>query len=271
MDEPLYGPQTALAVQNFPISGVPFPRQFLRALGIVKGAAAAVNRDLGLLDAAKAAAIEAAAEEVERGRHDAHFPVDIYQTGSGTSTNMNANEVIATLASRRLGAAVHPNDDVNLGQSSNDVIPTALHLSAYLEVEGVLLPGLRSLAAAIEAKAATVEHVVKTGRTHLMDAMPVRMSQELRGWGRQTADTIARVESSLPRLARLAIGGTAVGTGVNTHREFGARVAAHIASRTGLPLHHRARLFRGDGQSGYGRRAQWPPEERGSRADEDRE
>ena len=236
MSEPLYGPHTALAVHNFPISGVRFPREFLRALGMIKGAAVAANRELGLMDSVKSHAIEQAALEVENGFHDDHFPLDIYQTGSGTSTNMNANEVIATLAGRHVGAAVHPNDEVNLGQSSNDVIPAAIHLSAYLMVHDALLPNLQKLAGAIETKAATVEDVVKNGRTHLMDAMPVRMSQELRGWKQQILDAIARVESALPRLARLAIGGTAVGTGVNTHPEFGARVAARLAARTGLAL-----------------------------------
>jgi len=236
VSEPLYGPHTALAVHNFPISGVRFPREFLRALGMIKGAAVAANRELGLMDSVKSHAIEQAALEVENGFHDDHFPLDIYQTGSGTSTNMNANEVIATLAGRHVGAAVHPNDEVNLGQSSNDVIPAAIHLSAYLMVHDALLPNLQKLAGAIETKAATVEDVVKNGRTHLMDAMPVRMSQELRGWKQQILDAIARVESALPRLARLAIGGTAVGTGVNTHPEFGARVAARLAARTGLAL-----------------------------------
>jgi fumarate hydratase class II len=236
VEQPLYGTQTKLAIQNFPISGTPLPREFLRALGIIKGAAAAANRELGLLDSAKAAAIEQASSEVENGLHDAHFPIDVYQTGSGTSTNMNANEVIATLASRRLGFAVHPNDDVNMGQSSNDVIPAAIHISAYLEVTASLLPALTRLAGSIEAKASTVEQVVKNGRTHLMDALPVRMSQELRGWKRQIADSMERVESALPRLARLALGGTAVGTGVNAHPEFGRRVAAVVAMRTGLPF-----------------------------------
>jgi len=236
VDQPLYGAQTKLAVQNFPISGLRLPREFLGALGMIKGAAAAVNRELGLLESSKAAAIEQAASEVETGLHDAHFPVDVYQTGSGTSTNMNANEVIATLASQRLGSAVNPNDEVNMGQSSNDVIPAAIHVSAYLEVTASLLPALNRLAGSIEAKASAVEQVVKNGRTHLMDALPVRMSQEFRGWKRQMADSIERVESALPRLARLALGGTAVGTGVNAHPEFGRRVAAELAARTGLPF-----------------------------------
>jgi fumarate hydratase, class II len=236
VEHPLYGAQTKLAIQNFSISGMRFPREFLRALGMIKAAAAAVNRDLGLLDSPKAASIEQAAAEVESGIHDSHFPVDIYQTGSGTSTNMNANEVIAALASQRLGAAVHPNDDVNMGQSSNDVIPAAMHISASLALKESLLPSLSRLAGVIEAKASAVEGVVKNGRTHLMDALPVRLSQELRGWKCQITDCFERVQSALPRLSRLALGGTAVGTGVNAHPEFGRRVAALLASKTGLPF-----------------------------------
>jgi fumarate hydratase class II len=230
----LYGAQTQRAVENFPISGHRMPRPFLRALGLIKGAAAGVNRDLGLLDAARASAIEAAAREVEEGTHDAHFPVDVFQTGSGTSTNMNANEVIARLAGSRLGTPVHPNDDVNLGQSSNDVIPTAIHVAACLEIRERLDPALAHLAAAIEARAAELRGVVKTGRTHLMDALPVRLDQEIGAWAEQVRDARARIAASLPRLERLLIGGTAVGTGVNTHPEFGARVAARLAAGTGV-------------------------------------
>jgi fumarate hydratase class II len=232
----LYGAQTQRAVDNFPISGTRLPRAFLRAMAMIKGAAAAVNGDLGLLDRPMAGAIEAAAREVEDGHHDAQFPIDVYQTGSGTSTNMNANEVIATLASRRLGTPVHPNDHVNMGQSSNDVIPTAIHISAYQEVATGLLLSLDKLRRSIAKKAIEVDGVVKNGRTHLMDAVPIRMSQELEGWAAQVGDATARVESVLPRLARLALGGTAVGTGVNTHPEFGARVAAVLAATTGLPF-----------------------------------
>jgi fumarate hydratase, class II len=231
----LYGANTQRAVQNFPISGTRFPRAFLRALGMIKGAAASANREFGLLDRAVAEAIESAAFEVEEGTHDAHFPIDIYQTGSGTSTNMNANEVIARLASARAGVRVHPNDHVNLGQSSNDVIPAAIHLSANLEITKLLL-GLGELAETIDRKAAGLTHVVKNGRTHLMDALPVRMDQELSGWAQQIRDSIARIESSRERLRLLAIGGTAVGTGVNTHPQFGGRVASILAQRTGLPL-----------------------------------
>jgi len=232
----LYGAQTQRAVENFPISGLRFPRAFLRALGMIKGAAAAANRELGLLESAMATAIGEAAHEVEEGLHDAHFPVDIYQTGSGTSTNMNANEVIAMLASRRLGGAVHPNDHVNMGQSSNDVIPTAIHLSVSLEVTAELLPSLRGLRLAIDKKASMVDHVVKTGRTHLMDAMPLRLSQELSGWSKQVRDAADRIESTFPRLNQLALGGTAVGTGVNTHPEFGSRAIVQLANKTGLPF-----------------------------------
>ncbi|MBI4443751.1 MAG: class II fumarate hydratase [Acidobacteria bacterium] len=232
----LYGAQTQRAVENFPISGLHFPRAFLRALGMVKGAAAAVNQQLGLLEAEMASAIQQAANEVEQGVHDEHFPLDIFQTGSGTSTNMNANEVIAALASRQLGRKVHPNDHVNLCQSSNDVIPTAIHLSAGLEVKEKLLPALQHLRRTIVRRAAELDGVVKTGRTHLMDALPLRMSQELSGWSHQMSLAMERLESALPRLGELAMGGTAVGTGVNAHPEFGPRVAALLAAKTGLPL-----------------------------------
>ena len=183
----LYGAQTQRAVDNFPISGLRFPRSFLRALGMIKGAAAAVNLDLGLLESEMAAAIQRAAKEVEDGIHDADFPLDIFQTGSGTSTNMNANEVIANLATSRLGRKVHPNDHVNMCQSSNDVIPAGIHISACVEVSGNLIPALAHLRETIDRKAAQLDHVVKTGRTHLMDALPIRMSQELSGWSSQVA------------------------------------------------------------------------------------
>ncbi|MBI3667948.1 MAG: class II fumarate hydratase [Acidobacteria bacterium] len=232
----LYAAQTQRAVENFPISGLRFPRPFLRALGMIKGAAAAVNRDLGLLEPALAEVIEQAAKEVEDGLHDVHFPLDIFQTGSGTSTNMNANEVIATLASRKLGRKVHPNDHVNMCQSSNDVIPAAIHLSAYLEANGHLIPALRRLRVVIDRRAAELDHVVKTGRTHLMDALPIRVGQELSGWSAQIGLGLARLESTPPRLAELALGGTAIGTGVNAHPEFGRRVATKLAEKTGLPF-----------------------------------
>ena len=232
----LYKAQTQRAVDNFPISGIRFPRTFLRALGMVKAAAAAVNHDLGLMDAAMSDAIQAAASEVADGKHDAQFPIDIFQTGSGTSTNMNANEVIATVAGEKLGSAVHPNDHVNMGQSSNDVIPTAIHVSAYLESAETLLPGLEHLQRTLESKAESLDHVVKTGRTHLMDALPIRMSQELGGWANQIEQGIQRVRSALSRISPLALGGTAIGTGVNAHPEFGSRVAKRLSQQTGLPF-----------------------------------
>jgi fumarate hydratase, class II len=230
----LWGAQTQRAVENFPISGRTMPTEFVRAVGLVKWAAAGANQDLGLLEDALADAIRQAATEVAEGGHYEQFPVDVFQTGSGTSTNMNANEVIATLATRLAGRDVHPNDHVNMGQSSNDVIPTAIHVSAAVQLEETLLPALEHLAATIEAKAAECHEIVKTGRTHLMDAMPVRMSQELGGWATQVRAGMARVQATLPRLTRLAQGGTAVGTGINAHPEFGARFAEQLAGRTGI-------------------------------------
>ena len=235
-EDALYAAQTQRAVDNFPVSGLRFPRTFLRALGFVKGSAAAVNHDLGLMEADMAKAIEEAAEEVADGQHDDQFPLDIFQTGSGTSTNMNANEVIATLATKKLGSKVHPNDHVNMGQSSNDVIPTAIHVSAYIETAETLLPALVHLRKTIDAKAETLDEVVKTGRTHLMDALPIRFSQELSGWSGQVEQSEARLRSSLARISPLALGGTAIGTGVNAHPEFGPRVAKRLAARTDLPF-----------------------------------
>lgn len=232
--EALWAAQTQRAVQNFPISGLPMPRGFIRALGLVKWAAAGANRDLGLLDAGLADAIQSAAEQVAAGEHDAHFPVDVFQTGSGTSSNMNANEVISNLARRAGAEAVHPNDHVNMGQSSNDVIPTCIHVSAALGLTEELLPALDHLAGVIEARADALAAVVKTGRTHLMDAMPVTFGQELGGWAAQVRSGYQRVAGVLPRLSALAQGGTAVGTGINAHPEFGARVAALLAGRTGI-------------------------------------
>jgi fumarate hydratase class II len=232
----LWGAQTQRAVENFSLSELRMPRAFVRALGLVKWAAARANAQLGELDAPVAAAIEAAALEVAEGRYDDHFPVDVFQTGSGTSTNMNANEVIARLASTASGLAVHPNDHVNYGQSSNDCIPTAIHVAAALEVAEALLPALRHLAGVLEAKQREIGHVVKTGRTHLMDAMPVTFAQELGGWRSQALSGAARLESTLPRLLRLAQGGTAVGTGINAPAAFGRTFAAVLAERTGLPF-----------------------------------
>jgi len=237
----LYGAQTQRAVENFPISGLRFPRTFIRALGLIKAAAARVNCELGLLDAEKARFIEQAAQEVADGHWDDQFPIDIFQTGSGTSTNMNANEVIANRALQLMGEAIgskviHPNDHVNMGQSSNDVIPATIHVAAYLEVTESLLPALRHLHQVLMRKAAETDDVIKTGRTHLMDATPIRMGQEISGWAAQIEKGIARIEAVLPRLAELALGGTAVGTGLNAHPEFGRRVAAELAERTGLPF-----------------------------------
>jgi fumarate hydratase class II len=239
----LWGAQTQRAIENFGLSDLRMPRSFIRALGLVKWAAARANARLGELDPAVAAAIEAAALEVADGRHDAQFPVDVFQTGSGTSTNMNANEVIARLATAAAGRTVHPNDHVNYGQSSNDCIPTAIHVAAALEVAGTLLPALRHLADVLERKQREVGHVVKTGRTHLMDAMPVTFAQELGGWRAQVLSGAARLESTLPRVCRLAQGGTAVGTGVNAHPQFGRTFAAALAERTGLPFEASADYF----------------------------
>ena len=235
----LYGAQTQRAVDNFPVSGIRFPRVFIRALGLIKAVTAEVNAGLGLLDPNIAQATHLAALEVADGKWDDHFPLDIFQTGSGTSTNMNANEVIASRATQLLGTAgksVHPNNDVNMGQSSNDVIPAAIHVSAYLEVHETLLPSLNHLHGTIKKREAEFAGIVKTGRTHLMDAMPVRLGQEISGWAFQVGQGIARIESVLPRLAQLAIGGTAVGTGINTTKEFGSIVASRLAGRTKLPF-----------------------------------
>ena len=232
----LYGAQTQRAVQNFPVSGQPMPRPFIQALGLIKAACARANRELSGLDPAVAETIADCAEAVAQGDYDDHFPVDIFQTGSGTSSNMNANEVIARLATEQAGTTVHPNDHVNMGQSSNDVIPTAIHVSAALEVHDKLLPALRRLVDAIEQRAQELEEVTTTGRTHLMDAMPVTLGQELSGWAAQIRNGVARVESALPRVHALAQGGTAVGTGINAHPEFGARVAKLLAEASGVPF-----------------------------------
>jgi fumarate hydratase class II len=239
----LYAAQTQRAVDNFPISGIPIPRALIKALGIIKKVAAIVNQDLELLDEKKSKAIQQAATEVLNGEFDAHFPIDIFQTGSGTSSNMNANEVIANLASKYAEEKVHPNDHVNMGQSSNDVIPTAIHIAAYVETQNVLIPGLKHLLVNIEKKAKTYEKVVKTGRTHLMDAMPVRVSQEMSGWASQIKHGIERLEASLPRVAELAQGGTAVGTGINAHPEFADKFAAAMAEFTGCPFKKSSNFF----------------------------
>lgn len=228
----LWGAQTQRAVQNFPISGQPMPREFIRALGLVKAAAAEVNGGFGLLGKGAAAAIRTAALRVAGGEHDAHFPVDVFQTGSGTSSNMNANEVIAALASRSGRVRVHPNDHVNLGQSSNDVIPTALRVSAQLATVEALLPALKHLRGTIERRARALGKVTKTGRTHLMDAMPLTFAQEFGAWAAQLASAEARLDDSLKRLRRLPIGGTAIGTGINADPRFGKAMAKTLSALT---------------------------------------
>jgi fumarate hydratase class II len=230
----LWGAQTQRAVENFPISGMPMPRAFIRALGLIKWAAAGANGELGLMVSAKAVAIQAAARLVADGEYDAHFPIDVFQTGSGTSSNMNANEVIGKLATAASSMAIHPNDDVNMGQSSNDVIPTAVHVSAALTLHEDLLPAVVYLQETLEAKAHETRRVIKTGRTHLMDAMPVTMGQELGGWASQIASCHQRLADCLPRVCRIAQGGTAVGTGINAHPNFGAKVAVLLSEQTGL-------------------------------------
>ncbi len=229
----LWGAQTQRAVENFPISGYRMPRAFIRALALIKQAAAAANALLGQLDSETANRIARAAEAVASGAHDAEFPIDVFQTGSGTSTNMNANEVIAYLASRE-GTRVHPNDHVNMGQSSNDVIPTAIHVSAALMLREQLLPALAHLARVIRTKETEVEGIVKTGRTHLMDAMPLTLTQELSGWRTQIENGSERLRGCEPRLLALAQGGTAVGTGINAHAEFGQSFCEELARLTGI-------------------------------------
>ena len=236
----LYGAQTQRAIENFPISGIRFPRVFLRSLGLIKVAAAKINAETGLLDNEKARVIQLAANEVADGLWDAQFPLDIFQTGSGTSTNMNANEVIATRSNelltgtRNTGFPVHPNDHVNMGQSSNDVMPAAIHVSAYLQVKDLLLPSFELLHKIIADKATEHNGIVKTGRTHLMDAMPITLGQEMSGWATQIEYSLERMKSTLPRLSELAIGGTAVGTGINTRPDFGARVSEALTKITGI-------------------------------------
>jgi fumarate hydratase class II len=239
----LYAAQTQRAVDNFPISKMPMPRAFIRALGLIKQKAAEVNLDLGLLDEKKSEAIQKAASDVSEGKYDEHFPIDIFQTGSGTSSNMNANEVIANVATQIADEKIHPNDHVNMGQSSNDVVPTTIHVSAYLETHEKLLPALKHLLETIEKKADNYTKIVKTGRTHLMDAMPVRLSQELGGWASQIKHGIDRIQATLPRIAELAQGGTAVGTGINAHPEFAERIAKKLSASTGLPFRKADNFF----------------------------
>jgi fumarate hydratase class II len=232
--EALWGAQTQRAIQNFPPSGLRMPRAFIEALALIKYAAAGANAELGDLPAAIAAAIQEAALKVATGAYDDQFPVDVFQTGSGTSSNMNANEVIASLASGALGAAVHPNDQVNMSQSSNDVVPTAIHVSAALLLHRQLQPALKQLQKVLGERAAEFAGIVKTGRTHLMDAMPITLAQELGAWQSQVASCEARLGSVTPRLHALAQGGTAVGTGINARAQFGAVFARHLAKRSGI-------------------------------------
>jgi fumarate hydratase class II len=239
----LYAAQTQRAVENFPVSGIALPFEFIQAVALIKQCAARVNVGLGLLDAGLGEAIAAAAQQVIDGRHRDQFPVDVFQTGSGTSTNMNVNEVVATLAGRLAGMPVGANDHVNMSQSSNDTIPTAIHVSAALAVQRELIPALEHLHATLKGKARDLDGVVKTGRTHLMDAMPITLGQELDGWALQIGNGIERVRAGLVRIYRLAQGGTAVGTGINAHPEFAGRVAEALADATGLPFQPNASLF----------------------------
>jgi fumarate hydratase class II len=247
-----YGAQTQRAVLNFPISGIRFSRAFIRALGLIKRAAAEVNRELGLLDARLGDAIVKASQEVADGAWDDQFVVDIFQTGSGTSTNMNANEVIANRAAELLGEprgakVVHPNDHVNMGQSSNDVIPTAIHVAALELAERRLIPALQTLHEGLAEKARQFDDVIKIGRTHLQDATPIRLGQEFGGYASQIAHGIRRVERALEDIRELAIGGTAVGTGINTHPEFGRRMAARLSELTGLAFREAENHFEAQG------------------------
>ncbi|MFZ0341024.1 MAG: class II fumarate hydratase [Gaiellaceae bacterium] len=228
----LWGGETAKAVENFPVSGEPIPAPVVRWLGRIKGAAARVNAELGLLEPDKAERIAAAAERIAAGELDDQFPIDVFQTGSGTSSNTNANEVLAALA----GEGVHPNDDVNMGQSSNDVFPSAVHLAALDEITNDLLPALEKLAASLCAKAQEFDDVVKSGRTHWMDAVPVTLGQEFSGYAAQVRQGVARVRDALPRLGQIPLGGTATGTGLNTHPEFAARVRELLVRETGLEI-----------------------------------
>jgi fumarate hydratase class II len=249
----LYGASTQRAVLNFPISGYRFSRPFIRALGLIKWAAAQANHDLGLLDAHRASLIVQAAEEVAEGKLDAHFPLDIFQTGSGTSTNTNANEVIANRAAQLAGKAigsrdpVHPNDHVNMGQSSNDVIPSAIHVSAAEELKNHLAPTLEELASALEMKAKEFWDIIKIGRTHLMDATPVRLGQEFSGYAQQITYGRKRVDRAIEVLRELALGGTAVGTGLNRHLQFPAKVMHHLEQRTGIAFYEAKNHFEAQG------------------------
>ncbi len=241
----LWGAQTQRAVQNFPISGQPMPREFIRALGLIKAAAAQVNGGYGLLGKGAAQAIQAAALAVAQGEHDAQFPIDVYQTGSGTSSNMNANEVIATLASAGGRQKIHANDHVNLGQSSNDVIPTAIRVSAQVATVEHLLPALKHLRRTIERRGKALGKVTKTGRTHLMDAMPLTFAQEFGAWASQLASAQARIDDALKRVRRLPIGGTAIGTGINADPRFGRGMAKALSTLAGTRFESAQDKFEG--------------------------
>ena len=232
----LWGAQTQRAVENFPISGITMPNQFIAALGLVKWAAAGANAQLGLMDDDMATSIQFSANSVAEGKYNDHFPIDIFQTGSGTSSNMNANEVISRLASKHLGSEVHPNDHVNMGQSSNDVIPTCIHISAAINIQNKLIPSINHLCDILNKKSEENKHLVKTGRTHLMDAMPITFKQELDGWHEQVNNASKRLTASMERLFMLAQGGTAVGTGINAHKDFGDKFAALLEQKTGIPF-----------------------------------
>ncbi|HED36167.1 MAG TPA: class II fumarate hydratase [Gammaproteobacteria bacterium] len=241
----LYGAQTQRAINNFPVSGLVLPRAFISALGLVKVACAKVNLALSELQAPQAEAIISAASQVSAGEVDGQFPIDIFQTGSGTSTNMNANEVISRLASEASGLTIHPNDHVNMGQSSNDVIPTVIHVSASLQLAGELIPALGYLKAAIDRRCVELDTVIKTGRTHLMDAMPVKLSQEMGGWSAQLGLGIERLQACMPRISALVQGGTAVGTGINAHEQFAEKFAAQMSELTGHPFTSNPNKFEG--------------------------
>ena len=238
-----WGAQTQRAIENFPISGLTMPRQFIAALGLVKWAAAGANAELGLIKTEIAIAIQKVALEVAAGEHDREFPIDVFQTGSGTSSNMNANEVIANLASANLGKDVHPNDHVNMSQSSNDVIPTCVHVSAAMTINDKLLPALEHFGTVLAEKSEETARIVKTGRTHLMDAMPVTVGQELDGWRHQVESGATRLRESMKRLTGIAQGGTAVGTGINAHPKFGDKVAVLLSEQTGIEFHPAASRF----------------------------
>jgi fumarate hydratase class II len=243
----LWRAQTQRAVENFPISGTTIDRQLISALGTIKAAAARANAELGVIEEDLATAIAEAAGEVAANQHDDAFPIDVFQTGSGTSSNMNTNEVVATLAQQRLGRPVHPNDDVNASQSSNDVFPSAIHIAATSGIVGELIPALEHLAESLQRKAGEFADVVKSGRTHLMDATPVTLGQEFGGYAAQVRYGVERLQSSLPRIGELPLGGTAVGTGINTPAGFASAVVRRIADESGLPLTEARNHFEAQG------------------------